>query len=69
MTRTTLKIDGMSCGHCAATVKRALESVDGVAVAQVSAGSATVEFDPALASVDQLAHAVDKAGYTATAVA
>ena len=32
----TLKIDGMSCCHCEARVKKALENVDGVTKAVVS---------------------------------
>ncbi len=32
----TLKIEGMMCGHCEATVKKALEAVDGVEAAVVS---------------------------------
>ena len=32
----TMKIEGMMCGHCEATVKKALEAVDGVTGAQVS---------------------------------
>ena len=41
----TLKIEGMMCPHCEATVKKALEKIDGVASAQVSheAGTAVVE--------------------------
>ena len=41
----TLKIEGMMCPHCEATVKKALEKIDGVASAQVSheAGTAIVE--------------------------
>ncbi len=31
-----LKIEGMMCGHCEATVKKALEEVAGVESAQVS---------------------------------
>ena len=40
----TLKIEGMMCPHCEATVKKALEKIDGVASAQVSheAGTAVV---------------------------
>ena len=40
----TLKIEGMMCGHCEATVKKALEALDGVAAAEVShtAGTAVV---------------------------
>ena len=32
----TMKIEGMMCGHCEANVKKALESLDGVAEAVVS---------------------------------
>ncbi len=41
----TLKIEGMMCPHCEATVKKALEKIDGVASAEVSheAGTAIVE--------------------------
>lgn len=40
----TLHIEGMMCGHCEKRVKKALENVDGVAVANVSheAGTAVV---------------------------
>lgn len=32
----TIKIKGMMCGHCEATMKKALEAVDGVETAVVS---------------------------------
>ena len=32
----TLKIEGMMCGHCEASVKKALEAVEGVSLAEVS---------------------------------
>ena len=32
----TMKIEGMMCTHCEATVKKALESLDGVTEAKVS---------------------------------
>ena len=40
----TIKIDGMMCGHCEATVKKALEALDQVDAAEVSheAGTAVV---------------------------
>ena len=40
----TLKIEGMMCPHCEATVKKALEALDGVSEAVVSheAGTAVV---------------------------
>ena len=43
--KKTMKIEGMMCGHCEATVKKALEGLDGVTSAEVSheAGTAVVE--------------------------
>jgi len=43
--KKTMKIEGMMCGHCEATVKKALEAIEGVNSAEVSheAGTAVVE--------------------------
>lgn len=61
----TIKIDGMMCPHCEATVKKALESIDGVtsAVASHTEKQATVELSK---NVDTavLEQAVVDAGYT-----
>lgn len=40
----TIRIEGMMCAHCEASVKKALEALDGVASAEVSreAGTAVV---------------------------
>lgn len=37
----TLKIEGMMCMHCEATVKKALEKLDGVSKAEVSHADGT----------------------------
>jgi copper chaperone CopZ len=65
MNRTTLKIEGMSCGHCVASVKKALAGLDGVTAENVSVGSATVAYNPAVASPEQIANAISDAGYSA----
>jgi copper chaperone CopZ len=65
MERTTLKIDGMSCGHCVAAVRSELEKLDGVKVEAVQVGSATVSFDPNRVGTQQLVDAVGGAGYDA----
>ena len=60
----TLKIEGMSCGHCSKRVKDALEAVKGVASAEVSheTGMAVVKLDADVAD-KTLEKAVVKAGY------
>lgn len=63
---TNLKIEGMTCGHCQASVKKALEGVEGVRAAQVdlATGEARIEGDAVTA---QLVAAVEAEGYRASA--
>jgi copper chaperone CopZ len=63
MDTVTIGINGMSCGHCVAAVRKALESVAGVRVEAVQIGSATVAIDPAVTSRAAVDAAIDAAGY------
>lgn len=65
MEKLTLKIEGMTCGHCEARVTKALEEVVGVTNAKVSLeeGTATVEFENGKVTEDTLIDAVEEAGY------
>ena len=63
MQTLTLEIGGMSCGHCVAAVRKALEKVPGVKVDDVQIGRATVEYDPTQVQDTALREAVDDAGY------
>ena len=65
----TLNIEGMMCGHCEATVKKALEAIDGVSEARVSheAGTAVVSLRTEVAD-DVLKKAVEDKDYTVTAI-
>jgi copper chaperone len=65
MERVELTIEGMSCEHCVRAVRGRLERTPGVKVDDVQVGSATVEFDPATTSVDDLEEAIADEGYTA----
>jgi len=65
-TRTvTLDVQNMTCAVCPITVKKALEHVSGVQQVRVDYASktATVEFDDAAATADQLTEATKNAGY------
>lgn len=68
MERVSLKVDGMSCGHCVHAVQKAIAAVPGAKVEHLEIGAATVSFDPAQASVGALLDAVADAGYEAQAV-
>lgn len=64
MERITVKIDGMTCGHCVGSVTKALKSLDGVDVEKVGIGEATVAYDPATTSVERIKEAVEDEGYS-----
>ena len=65
----TMNIEGMMCGHCEATVKKALEAVDGVTEAVVSHenGTAVVTLSKEVDN-DVLKKAVEDKDYKVTAV-
>jgi copper chaperone len=65
MQRLTMKVEGMTCGHCVHAVTKALKDLDGVTVENVAVGSATVSYDPGATSVEQITRAVEDAGYEA----
>jgi cation-transporting ATPase V len=66
-----LDISGMTCGSCAARVQRALARQPGVTEALVNyaTGRATVELEPGALDAQQLAAAVEGAGYGAAPAA
>ncbi len=65
--RAELGLTGMTCAACAARIEKTLNRVPGVhANVNFATEIAAVDFDPAVASVDQLLAAVARAGYGAT---
>ena len=66
--KTSINIAGMSCGHCAARVKKALEDLGGVLLVEVSIENkrAEIEFDEFAVSAQQLESAIEDAGYAIT---
>ena len=67
MKNVNLEIAGMTCGHCVAAVKKALDAVNGATVERVDVGSASVAYDPGVTSAAALESAVRDAGYEVTA--
>ncbi len=66
MSKTEIKIEGMTCGHCAMSITNEIATLEGVTSVKVDhqAGNAVVESDGV--TNEQLADAVAEAGYTAT---
>lgn len=68
-TQVSLAIDGMSCDHCVAAVREALDGLPGVDVQRVAIGMASVTVDSTATSSDALLEAVREAGYEARVAA
>jgi copper chaperone CopZ len=63
-----LKVSGMACGACAATVEKAAMRIDGVTAAKVSQpkGTAEITYDPAKTTPDAIAKIIsEKTGFQA----
>lgn len=69
MQTTELKVDGMTCGSCVASVTKALKRVPGVQDVEVDLGSgiARVRGEHAAHQVPELLAALGEAGYEARA--
>lgn len=61
----TLKVEGMSCGHCEKAVKGALGNVKGVEDVQVDLAAKTVkvEYDEENVTIPQLTEVIEDQGY------
>lgn len=66
--KTTLKIEGMTCGGCVPAVNVQLKKTEGVVAYDVSfeKGEAVVSYDPAKTTPAKIAESVAKTGYTAS---
>jgi len=64
----TFAIEKMTCAACPITVRKAMEKVEGVTSVSVDfdAKAATVVFDPAVATPEQIGAASTNAGYPAS---
>lgn len=61
----TLPVEGMTCASCVARVEKSLARIPGVETAAVNLATekATVKFNPSLVTAEQMAKAVEEAGY------
>ena len=59
-------VKGMTCGNCVRHVEKALRGVSGVSSVAVDLDNqqATVQYDPAIATIEAMTSAVTEAGYT-----
>ena len=69
METITMKVKGMTCGGCVASVERVLRELEGVEKVDVSLekGEASVAFDAAKVEREDLRAAIEDAGYDVVA--
>ncbi|KZE68772.1 copper-binding protein [Fictibacillus phosphorivorans] len=65
MEKKTLKVEGMTCGHCKAAVTNALNELDGVknVVVHLETGNVDVEVDSTKVTDAEMREAIEEQGY------
>lgn len=65
MQKITLKVDGMSCGHCVKAVEGSVGDLNGVENVKVHLknGTVDVEFNSNDISLDKIKETIDDQGY------
>ncbi|MEH7094326.1 copper chaperone CopZ [Neobacillus vireti] len=65
MEQVTLKVSGMSCGHCVKAVEGSVGELQGVKKVDVdlAKGIVAVEFDGKLVSLEKIKETIDDQGY------
>lgn len=65
MEKVTLKVTGMSCGHCVNKIETALQQLNGVEKATVNLkkGMAKIKYDDSIQTLEKLISTVSEVGY------
>jgi copper chaperone len=68
MKNETMRVEGMNCAHCKAAVERELGKLPGTAAnADIERGTVEVSYDEGAVTTEQLAAAIERAGYKVAA--
>ncbi|MGL6200737.1 MAG: heavy-metal-associated domain-containing protein [Lachnospiraceae bacterium] len=67
MKKETIKVEGMSCGHCEIAVQDAIRKLPGInkAKANKRKKQAVIDYDESQVSLEQIVSAVNAIGYDA----
>ena len=65
MAQKTIKVEGMTCGHCKSAVEGALNELDGITSANVDldADKVEVEYDDQKVTESSMVEAIEDQGY------
>jgi copper chaperone len=63
MTKVTLNVKGMSCGHCVNAVETAVRQTGAAGSVDLASGTVTIEYDENTVTLEQLKQAIEDQGY------
>ncbi|WP_202081335.1 copper chaperone CopZ [Caldalkalibacillus salinus] len=65
MVKETLKVEGMSCGHCVSSVEGSVGEIQGVSSVKVNLdqGLVDVEYDSKVVNLDKIKETIDEQGF------
>ncbi|WP_335869037.1 copper chaperone CopZ [Bacillus sp. 2205SS5-2] len=65
MENQTLKVEGMSCGHCVSAVEGSVGKLQGVkkVIVSLKENEVAVEYDKQEVSIDKIKETIDDQGY------
>lgn len=63
MKNVTLKVEGMTCGHCAGSVEGAVKKLGASGKVDLTSKSVTLEYDESKLSLESIKEAIEDQGY------
>ena len=63
MTELTVKVNGMSCGHCKQSVEKAVGAVGAIANVDLVNGNVVLQYDEHAVTLDAIVQAIEEQGY------
>lgn len=63
MSTTTLKVKGISCGHCVSSIEGALKKIGVQGKVDLASKTVSVEYDEAVTALDAVKEAIEDQGY------
>ncbi|QCR32280.1 copper chaperone CopZ [Lysinibacillus sp. SGAir0095] len=65
MENITLKVNGMSCGHCVKAVEGSVGELEGVeqAIVNLAEGEVAISFDKEIVTLEKIKETIDDQGY------
>ena len=63
MSNVTLKVEGMSCGHCVNSVEGAMKNIGATGKVDLAGKTVTVTYDEASVTLDAIKEAIEDQGY------